>query len=435
MSLEEVETAHSSEVTEGSYTADTSVDLEGSEASSGKPSDLRRGFLLDFPVAEETHNSILRYTYSPCHYLERLRQWGAKNTINAKRISWVCGPAGIGKSALAHSFADSLGPKLGAFFRFSQIGHTNNPSHFFPSISYQLSLRIKLYATSVDEIVRQNPLIYEKSLSQQFYELFVRPLRDVKDKGWFLDEPIVIIDGLEECADERAQENIVKIIAQSVRERSTPFRWLFLGRPEPQLLNTFDIPNILSYTFQLELSISRQFDHEIGSFLVDELRKIGHKHGLPQSWPSEQDVRALLDLSAGLPIYASAAIQFIDKSTMHAPDENLRTILRLPRYLSQSIRGHHLRGLYQLYTLVVERIPLDLLPSAQRILLAGCLRMITLSGQRLLSFLSLSESQFQSACAALSPVIQVADDCSITFFHSSLLDFVSDTAFSGTFAC
>jgi hypothetical protein len=363
--------------------------------------------------------------------LEKLKQWSTSDTLRAKRIFWVSGPPGVGKSALARSYIATLGPRLGASFCFDRINHTSHLSLFFPSISYQLAQRNKFYADALDTQIQREPGIAEMPMQQQFHILFVLPLRAVSQEGSALDELVIVVDGLEESAPDTAQETLIRIIAQSAREGITPFRWLIFSRPEPLLLVTFDIPSIHSITLHLEMSATRDLDHEFRLFLTDELDTVGRKHNLPQSWPRMQDIQTLVDFSSGQFIFPSAAIQFINQPGAYGPEESLRTILRMPNSLVQSSSELPFSRLHHIYRLVMQRAPADLLFPAQRVLLTGCLRMSNIGVERLLSFLDMSESQFRSICEALSPfMMHVTERGSISFFHSSFLDFLCDAASS-----
>ncbi len=213
------------------------------------------------------------------------------------RIVWLKGPAGVGKSAIAQSCADALHLKkrLGASFFFSRPNHRDNPDHLFTTLAYQLAVKHGAYGTHLDQEIGRDPTIVKKSLPHLFDYLFVVPFAQPAIREQ-VGEEVIIVDGLDECAHQEAQVDIIRVVAESVRARATPFRWIFLSRLEPRIVTTFGLPLIKSVSQQIDLPVSREVDQEILLYLADKLRDIGrkHDHGHPKRkfgclWTSVMD--------------------------------------------------------------------------------------------------------------------------------------------------
>ncbi|KAJ7789683.1 hypothetical protein B0H14DRAFT_2397247, partial [Mycena olivaceomarginata] len=96
------------------------------------------------------HDSAESYPQPKCHpetrtkMLDDMRKW-ALNRTTGPAITWVCGPAGAGKSAIMQTLARQLrdARRLGASFFFKR-GHVTrgNGQAIFSTIAYQLALNI-----------------------------------------------------------------------------------------------------------------------------------------------------------------------------------------------------------------------------------------------------------------------------------------------------
>lgn len=76
-------------------------------------------------------------------------------------------------------------------------------------------------------------------MATQFEELIAKPLQELEKEGKVTGRRAVFVDGLDECQDKNAQQEIVEIVAKSVRNNTTSFCWAFLSRPEPHIEAVF----------------------------------------------------------------------------------------------------------------------------------------------------------------------------------------------------
>lgn len=352
------------------------------------------------------------------------------------RITWVKGPAGVGKSAIAQSCADDLDlqDRLGASFFFSRTNHRDNPDLFFTTLAYQLAVTHDTYGAHLDDKLTRNPSLIHKSLPHQFRHLFVVPFAQpaIREE---VGERVVIVDGLDECSSQEAQADIVKIVATSVERGTTPFLWIFLSRLEPQIIDTFDLPNIMSISEHIDLPVSRKIDTEILLYLADKLRDIGRKYGLTLPWPSEAEVWKLVDFSGGLFACAHAIVHFVGAVSPAGPVEQLRAVLQLALKRSTAKSSKHpLSALDALYTLIMECVPSEMRQTVQWILL-----MTRVPGMgyayKSANLLGLSELQLRNACQCLHSVMFISEDSwpDIKFYHASFMDFIEDPARSCQF--
>lgn len=381
--------------------------------------------LLCASIPTASHHSSARYPPPRCHpgtrnyHIETLVNWCLNVDNRADRIAWLKGPAGVGKSAIAQTCAEALGEKLGAAFFFSRANRREDPGRFFTSIAYQLAVRFNSYGDLLDGEIHRDPTLVDKSLPHQFQDLLVAPFRELRIREAVAGR-VIIVDGLDECAGSEAQVDIVKIVAESVREGTTPFLWIFLSRLEPDLVATFDLTFIKSASLEINLPISRDTDHEILLYLTDSLGDIGRKRGLPLQWPSKEDIWTLVNFSAGLFACAQAIIRFINEEDPGGPVGQLGAVLHLAKFSAPNGPKHPLSALNDLYTLIMGSIPPPMLQTVQWILLTTHDDVVKNA-----NLLGLSELQFYNACRSLHSVMKI-DDNKIIFYHTSFMDFLED---------
>ena len=282
------------------------------------------------------------------------------------------GPAGVGKSAIAQTCAEKLKETghLGTVFFFS-VKKYDNPSRLFTTIAYQLTTALADYRTAVDEKISKDHTIVEKKMASQFQLLIVEPLQEIEKQGKRVQPKAIFIDGLDECAGEEAQSEIIEVIASSVQARSTPFRWAIFSRAEPRIVSTFSQDSIASITHFVELLISREVDGEIELYLRGEFKNILRRRNclhLSSSWPTNDDIRRLVDAAAGLFAHSAAALRQVGYPSDWQFRERLQSVLDA---VSQAGNQASTSQLDALYFHIMSQIPEHILPSVQLFLCCG----------------------------------------------------------------
>ncbi|KAK7056104.1 hypothetical protein R3P38DRAFT_2601142 [Favolaschia claudopus] len=261
---------------------------------------------------EATHDSAHSYTHPPCHpntrmeILDRLSDWSQDNS--SSQILWMYGPAGTGKSAIAQSFCDELHSRnrlAGSFF--FKRGHLSreDSTKLWPTIAYQLALISQSFKGALAMRLTTDPALVDKSLSIQLQKLIIEPYNGSGDSL------IIVIDGLDECEDERHQQELLRSIARSLPSQPL-LRILIASRPEAHIKDVFDDPAL-----QLcqRLDVYGSFD-DVSIYLMDEFKRISETHaamaGISYPWPSDKQIQYVLDKSSGHFIYAATVIRFVE---------------------------------------------------------------------------------------------------------------------------
>ncbi|KAJ7033858.1 hypothetical protein C8F04DRAFT_957211, partial [Mycena alexandri] len=346
-------------------------------------------------------------------------------------ILWLHGPAGSGKSAVAQSFCQNLRSKgrLGGGFFFKR-GHASrgNANKLFPTIAYQLARlpQFGQFRDNISQIVENDPSVVDGSFSNQLHELIVVPCRQSR-----LSQPVVIvIDGLDECAGNDVQQEILWVIGNAVSRESLPILFLIASRPESHISETLAGPPL--DTTHWPLNIEESFD-DVRIYLQAELDRIHREHrtmaAVPYPWPSVQIVNHLVEKSSGYFIYAATIIKFIDDKQFR-PKERLDIILGMEDRYSEL----PFAPLDQLYLQILCDVHIRFRSSLLEILVAVHAQ-FALTVSDLEHLLELNEGEVALILRTLHSVIWVEDEHSsqVTVYHASFLDFLEDPSRSGSF--
>ena len=305
-------------------------------------------------------------------YIADITNWVTESVDPPSSMYWMRGPAGVGKSAIAQTCAEKLKDTghLGAAFFFTVHKHSN-PLRLFTSIAYQLTTALPDYRAAVDERISKDKSLIGKKIASQFRSLIVEPLQELGKRGRRVQAKAIFIDGLDECDGDDAQVEIIKIIASSIREGSTPFHWAIFSRAEPRIVSTFKQDNIAFVTHSVELPISREADGEIEMYLRGEFKNILEQRNFPQllsSWPADNDIRMLVDAAHGLFAHPAAVLRHVVYPIDSRFRERLQSVLDSLSDLGQQVATLPFSQLDALYVHIMMQIPESILLPAQYLL-------------------------------------------------------------------
>lgn len=374
--------------------------------------------------AQETRVEVLR----------QINHW-IDNPMPNCPVLWLYGPAGAGKSAIAQTITERAETNgyLGASFFFARKSPTrNSASYLFPTIAYQLALRFSSYKDKVDEVMRKNPDLADKSIEVQFKKLLV----DIWDVCSLPEGPsrIISIDGIDECQGEKSQEYLLTLIGQAISRKILPIRFIFFSRPEPHLVATFSNSLFGSISRRVVLDDSFNPTDDIVRYLYDGFRDIWKKGckaatiHVEQPWPTDAVVRDLALRSSGQFIYARTVLKFVGAEFTH-PVSQL-AMIQGPN-VSNSSAFSDLDGLY-LQILSTHPRPVELIR-----ILAYILTVKYPSPLILDNLLNKPLGTVMSILSGLHSLLEIPNADSpwsiIEPYHASFLDFIEDPNRSGDF--
>jgi hypothetical protein len=244
--------------------------------------------------------------------LSKIIEW-INDRDTAQRVMWLSGPAGTGKSAIAHtiakSFSDSGG--LGSCFCFNRNDKPDERhKKIFSTIARDLADRDpEIKRALANAIKNANALKNTEDIAQQWQKLFMEPL---KKFSWSTVGPVlIVIEALDECDVVETRRNLLRILAGTLDVQGLPqitelpsnFRILITSRPLQDINSEFrDVAHIQRLSMD---DISEEDSKEdIRTFVSHELKT--RVSGL-----GDKEFTDLADKAGGLFEWARLACNYI----------------------------------------------------------------------------------------------------------------------------
>jgi hypothetical protein len=292
-----------------------------------------------------------------------------------KKMRWVVGSAGVGKSAVMQSVADS--PKLEVSSNASVFFSVNGRSEgtrTIMTLSYQFAAKSRVYRKAIEGQVADDPHLLQSSMTIQFEKFIVQPFIHNPDLNTG-SRVLIIIDGLDECNDTRTQVELLRLISNfCISHPSSPIVWLIASRPEPHITSFFSRPEVAPAYEKEEITVdSDEARADVERYLRHELTEIGKASDfLGPQWPDEQDLWKLASAAGGLFAYAHTAVRHIGDSSVGDPVSQLSDVLNvideLP--LHDVPREQHPMALLDaLYARILSNVPPKMMINARKLLL------------------------------------------------------------------
>ncbi|KAJ7478124.1 hypothetical protein FB451DRAFT_181850 [Mycena latifolia] len=287
---------------------------------------------------EALHDSGERFPEPPCHpgtqtaVLEKLKSWSL-NTSPDSTILWLHGCAGMGKSAIAQMFASDCQAqgRLGASFFFKR-GHPKRGTwhSLFTTLAYQLATSIPELLLPVQQAMDADKLVVGRVMTVQFRKLFVEVFKNTPDLHFM---PVIVLDGLDECADHKVQQQILRLFIDAIRDHHLPIRLLVASRPEPRIREILEREVTSAICCHYLLPVDNSARQDIRIYLQDEFSRIYTENmarglDLGPMWPTPEEIEHLVHKLSGVFIYATTVIWFIDDEYSH-PADHLASVLSL----------------------------------------------------------------------------------------------------------
>ncbi|KAF8652659.1 hypothetical protein AX16_004265 [Volvariella volvacea WC 439] len=228
-------------------------------------------------------------------------------------ILWLCGPAGIGKSAIAKTIADRLDEKdskakiVGSFFFFRGDPTRNSLDRFIPSIVYRLAVTIKEVGWEIDRVLEDDPAILDADLAVQWKKLVVETVKAVPN----VPPAVIIIDGLDEMWKRKGSEEVT--------------------RPQPHIANSITAAPLSTYC-RSTIDLAKCKNHtEMKLFIRSEFSRIYTRHKdileYHLTWPTDDDVDLMTKRADGQFIYPATLFKYIGDD-YEDPHERLQACLK-----------------------------------------------------------------------------------------------------------
>ena len=400
--------------------------------------------LYDFIAASAMHDSKERFPQPKCHpytrerILQTILNWAESDSC--KRILWLSGSAGTGKSAIAQTVSERCkrNDRLAATFFFLRPSSERNTSdRLVATLAYQIALSVPGAKEFIANAVEDDPAIFSKDINSQLFQLIIRPLT-LAAQGWdSSQQSLVIIDGLDECIDERQQTDILSAICSAFVTHELPLRFLICSRPEHNIQMRFERPDLQSATARLVVDMDDTITQDIKIFLKAEFSRIHREHCIQETpWPPAYVIPSLAWRASGQFIYVSTIIKFID-------DRHFRPQQRLDMVFGTLPHGTYspFAEIDLLYSRILDAVPAS---KVEKALL--CLGVIiyhddyrhSSSDRKLMNGLAFLDELFQLDSGDVDHILRelhsVLDvHAQVYIRHKSFSDFLSSKTRSGRY--
>ena len=350
-----------------------------------------------------------------------------------KRVFWLNGLAGTGKSTIAQTFAEMCfaDHKLGAsFFCSRDFDDRSNLRSIFPTVAFQLAHQHRSFRQQLISVLKTSPDVRQETLCSQMEKLIVGPFQATEI------QTLIIIDALDECQDDQPASALLSVLSRYV-DKIPHVKFFITGRPETRIQDGFRLESLQPQTDVLKLHEVEpcSVDSDIKLFLKVQLAGIAKTRnncGLPEDWPGPQNIDILCKKAAGFFIYASTAVKFVS-SNHHPPDKRLALIVSLPQDTSREGR----LGVDPLYTQVLKQAFCNVDSQDQEVYshfksVVGAILLIfhPLSVNTLSDLLGncISPSDISNSLQTLHSLLRVPDSTKdpVQIFHKSFPDFITD---------
>jgi hypothetical protein len=223
--------------------------------------------LYDSAQRQDSEHAVTCQPETQLKILQDIRSWA--DSRSSAHICWLRGPAGTGKTTVAHTIADEY-DQLAATCFWRQTGDRDDIKRLRDLIGQGRHKKIPSAGKAMEKTLNLNdappprdPL--SPSLENQLSTFLIANLKPSAPN-------LVVIDGLDECS---SQDGICKLIELICKLKSSPFRFLLTSRPEPGIEASFSYHG---HTTALIPSLETTFEGR----------------------PSESDLEKLVEQSEGL---------------------------------------------------------------------------------------------------------------------------------------
>ncbi|KAK6338388.1 hypothetical protein TWF730_002451 [Orbilia blumenaviensis] len=377
--------------------------------------------------------------------LTQIEKWA--NDPDSKKVFWMCGMAGTGKSTISRTVARSLqaNHQLGAsfFFKKGEADRTTG-ALFFTTLAMQLARSLRgTMASSIKNALKYDPDIPRGGLQEQFERLILKPLLTFKaDEAGGVDNAedpqstmhgrisvkptrrIIVVDALDECEKKEDIRIIIKQLAKLKNLTSVDIRVFLTSRPDLPIMPTFR--RLADGTYEgLTLHEVVTVKDDISLVLEARFSKIAADRSLPADWPGSAVIQKLTDMATPLFIYAATICRFVEDENGD-PNERVKNIVNVDQWETSMVNNIYLSILGHLAASRHETDKEVFVQEFKEILgtIIGLKNPLPIGP--LARLLGKSESVVYSSLVPLQSVVDIPSDPDIPIkpFHKSFYDFL-----------
>ncbi|KIL67307.1 hypothetical protein M378DRAFT_159716 [Amanita muscaria Koide BX008] len=194
---------------------------------------------LDELLNDHVSKDALRNSFhSPpeCHpntrktVCKEIGEWIDDSESKMSSLLWLNGPPAVGKSVIAKTVS-SFHHQVVATFFFS-TSSDRSAATLFPTLAWQLARRIPDTRKHIIASLKNSDLLRPTRIEEQFDLLILQPLKKTTTLG---SRPVMVIDGVDQCTDERMLGRFLRVLVQAGEGDDMPLRFIICSRREPRI--------------------------------------------------------------------------------------------------------------------------------------------------------------------------------------------------------
>jgi hypothetical protein len=363
--------------------------------------------------------------------LDILRVWASDNMT--KKVYWLNGMAGTGKTTIAYSFSEILNEKEslgGTFFASHLRVDTSDVRCIIPTIALQLAKYLPSLSPLLLDAVETNSDCSSWRIAKQFLNFIVKPLTAAyRDNRDIVVIPVIVLDALDECSDQSLVAELLSMILR--HSASIPLKFFITSRPEIVVKETFgdSLGDSKFILHEVEKEIVKaDIELYIKACLLD-----GQVNCNRHNWPPQAEVESLVSMSGSLFIYAATVCKYISQrggsSMPRRLSDVVNLVLRVTSGLIQPLHGLYERILDAAYDSTSTWEASDI----YMVLTAIVYVYNHLSMNAISDLMQMPLEHTEAALSSLHSLIHIPSqnpDLPISIFHASFYDFISDQILS-----
>ncbi|KIL54813.1 hypothetical protein M378DRAFT_58241, partial [Amanita muscaria Koide BX008] len=145
-------------------------------------------------------------------------------------LLWLNGPAAVGKSVIAKSVSGFHDQIVATYFFSTSSDKT--AATLFATLAWQLARRIPDTRKHIIASLKSSNSLQTSQIEEQFDLLIIQPL---KSTTTLRCRPVMVIDGVDECTNERMLGRFLRVLVQAGEGGNMPVRFIICSRPEPRI--------------------------------------------------------------------------------------------------------------------------------------------------------------------------------------------------------
>ncbi|KAM5388207.1 hypothetical protein ACJA88_000071 [Fusarium oxysporum] len=358
----------------------------------------------------EQDNSI-RIQSTRSEILQEINYW--LDGDNSETVFWLQGMAGTGKSTVARTVATRWDKRnhLGASLFFKRgDGDRGNLSYFYKTVASQMAISIPSVSPTDRRVIA------------------------------------IVIDALDECDGEANVKRLLNILTRTKVASNVKIRVFITSRPELHIRLGFRSVSGNYEDLNLHEIPEDAIRRDIEAFYIENLNTIREEYNLSinddrrlaDTWPGDENIKALVKKAVPLFIFAATVCRFISQRRSASPDTQLQKALAFETKSHESkMNATYLLSLEQQLEGLSLREQDEVIEDFHRVVGPIIILETPFTIPALAKIIGITEDMIHNRLDMLHSVLNHPKtvDTPITLLHLSFRDFLLDPEKKGVNRC